>query len=484
MYRNLTFAILLVITAACSKHKAPKAAVLSTPPPQKQDVPPSPSNPPAPPAPTTTKIPATYTQIMHKQQLESIAKGAMNSQAGVAGMAMGGSYTNNWCAPGVKCDIGVVMVTAGGGKCTGVLVTPRVVLTNRHCVEQIVSKPNTSFAGQSIIVTTPLSAPHVFDGEFQTVVNLIAISPTEFSSDFTKPDYAFLLLMEEMKKTKPVKMNFNGIKNGEPYFIYGVSPFADATDQNAIERRECVAVYETTIAPNLDSPFDTTFKFANCPIGPSNSGSPVFDKHGELVGLMAGQLSQSATTALNLMARDLKLTDENTVLGHIGFGTNLACMPDILNLSKPINPACDIDFSTPRDFVQIAKPLEEQIRASFEPFLAADNKFRYNVQRANEKVSLAKMISQALFLQVPECIQPAELKVLQTQAEMPVELRMAGPRLSKDWKPTDNLNAPAVEKFNLKFDADELKKKGSAEMTIRIFEQIPIHRSILKICAP
>ncbi len=475
--RAFNLVILIVFMSACSKGKGPIAAT-STPPLPKQD------SPAAPATPSIPVVPPTYTQIMFKQQQESLAKNTMNSHAGVAGMlTWGGTYQNVWCAPGLKCNNGVVRVSSNVGTCTGVLVAPKVVLTNRHCIEGIVREPNSSFGGQSIMVIAPQSSRTQYDSEVQYVVNLIAISPTEFLADNTKPDYAFLLLRDQMERIKPAKMNLGGIHNDQTYYIYGVSPYGDAKDPNAIERRECHAVYGTTFAPNFDSPLDTNFKFADCPIGPSNSGSPVFNKEGELVGLIGGQLNPQTVNWLNTMAKLVfYLTDEKTTLGHIGWGTNLACMPDIRDLSKPINPACDIDFSTPLDLVEIAKPIQEKVVSSFAPYIGADQKFRYKVERANEKVATVYMLTQMVYLQVPECIRRSELSNLPSQAEMQLELRMAGIRLSKYWKPTDAVNAPSLQPITLKFSPEALKKKDSTELTLQVLKGITIHRSTLRVC--
>ncbi len=366
------------------------------------------------------------------------------------------------------------------GTCTGVLVAPKVVLTNRHCVENVVNEPYAPLRS-SIVITVPGSAPGKFDGKFSFVTALMAISPVEFSIGGLKPDYAFLSLLEEMEGFKGAKLNFNGIVAGETYHIFGVSPYRDAKDKSAVERRECKAVYNTTFAPFLDAPRDPMLMFAHCLIGPSNSGSPIYNDKDELVGIIGGQLAPPTVDVLNSLASTFfKITDETTVLGHIGWGTNLACMPDINDLGKSIHADCN------RDFVQLPKPalFPEKVRNQAETELKnlplTDETFHYAVERANEMDQIVKLVSQAVFLRVPDCIYPSALG--NAKSPLDLDVSFSGAKLSPHWELTSEAAGLRSEKFTLTYDVEALKSKGTAELTIGLGKNIRFHKTQLKVC--
>jgi hypothetical protein len=480
MIRFIFSVILMFGLAACDHPKKPRLIPPTTPAPAptpSEDTQPSPSS-------SMPVKPAlkTYSQTMYDQQHESLAANALDSDAGVAGQSsFSAYYSAMWCAHGVDCRAHFVMVTSSIGTCSGVLVAPRVVLTNRHCVEDLASEPNAPFKG-NISVVSPQSREKKGDMEFNYAVNLIAISPTKFMTDDVKPDYAFLLLWEPFKTIKPVKMNFGGLIDGETYSLYGVSPYG-GKDANAVEKRECVAKYNTTVAPNFDSPKDANFKFADCPIGPSNSGSPVFNKNDELVGLMGGQLGPQTVNALNIMALlELHLTNPSNPLGHVGWGTNLTCMPDIRDLSKPIPAECDHDFSSPKLFATVAPQIENRVIGELGRFPKTEGDFDFGVMRAAESKHIVKLLSQALYLRVPECIHPTALKDKIGPQDVDMKIQTTGLAMNKFWELTDKIVGPTEKDFHIHYDASELKTKGFTDMSVSLRRDIRIHTSVLKVC--
>lgn len=430
----------------------------------------------------TTK---SYSNFMFEQQQEWLINHYLDSNAGIEGSkSFSTSFTSHWCASGSTCRDRVVMVHLNSvGKCTGVLVAKKVVLTNRHCVEGIISTPNTSFQDRSIMVSVPSSKKNTPELNISYVVNVIGLSPTEFSSDNTKPDYAFLLLMEPLEKVQPVKMNFGGIHEGELYTIWGLSPYGMAApDPNAIEKRNCIATYNMTVAPNFDSHLSPMVKFPDCPIGPSNSGSPIFNKDGELVGLIGGNLSPKIIQALETIGKiNLNVMNMDSRLTNVAWGTNLACIPNINELSKSIPKECDEAFNSSKKLVQISNIKEQKVLATLINIPLKDMKFSYSIQRSNESGGISKLVSQSIFLPVPICIERAELATKFGDQSVTVTQSYSALMLRENWTLSDDTVGPMTGEFTYVYNADELRTKKSTRVKVSK-DQFPIYSGILKIC--
>lgn len=415
----------------------------------------------------------SYSQTMLQNQLKWLEQ---SGSAKESKRFRSRSFEKYWCAPGVDCQDRVVIVHLSDGTCSGVMVAKDIVLTNRHCSEVVVENPYDSFTG-SFAVARPERNSKKSENNVTFAKDLIAVSSADFTSGgMFSPDFAFVRLDRELKDSTPVTMNFEGLKDGETYFIYGVSPYSDGK-KNVIERRECVARYNTTFAAHWRRPKDAIAVFADCPIGPSNSGSPIFNKDGELVGLIGGQIAPDATQTLSQLSRELGVSDRG--LTSIGWGTNLACMPDIRDLNKPIAAECDIAFAS--DVLSAEIPAGDLEKVSAEVKTTSDGIYEFQVQRANVTQSIFGLVSQAMFITVPDCIHSGALKRLNKKNQV-TKLRYSALKLNPYYEFTSETSGLRETAGYFNFDVKQLRRNGTAPLTVGILGDIPIYEGTIKVC--
>ncbi len=388
------------------------------------------------------------------------------------------SWDSKYCAMGVDCVNKVVNVYTSFGSCEGVLVAKDQVLTNRHCIEPVISQGQ--FSGLIAVMAPMKKARRDAIGPVGYVLNVRFLSPTKFEAEGLRPDFALLTLREPIKGVVPAKLNFEGIKNGETYFTYGHSPYGDAKEPRAIEKRTCKAVYNTTFSPNFAGPYFPVVKFADCVIGPGNSGSPIYNGEGELVALMGGQFSPQNTLQLSKLAL-LSLRNTKSPLTYIGWGTNLACMTVIFDSSKPIPSDCDVGFKSSMKQTKFSESFTEKLHSVFTSVPISDQRFRYKLARASETEKISGFITQALMLRVPDCIEPAALEALTSNTIVAEEIFYSSGILSKYWEITSETTPLLTLSMDINVDRQKLKSNGISALDIGI-GPVSFYTGELKVC--
>ena len=486
---KIASALLLITTTSlligCQKSSdgsPASAAQLSANPPLVDPPKPSPEPPLEPPK-------KTYTELVDIEMRKAIDGGFRRLTTGFGRGGSGGSVDPVYCAPGVDCQskyVGVSLSKAGsGGYCSGVLIAKDLVLTNRHCAEVMVSAANQSFGGGMVQVVVPGKDKTETYGPMNIGANFVMISPTDVVMPLGSPDWAILKVYDGTPIKLPVgmslpKINREGIIAGQKYFVYSKSPYADAEDKNEIEKRECKAIYGTAFGPWFNTPKSAMIELSDCPIGPGNSGSPIYNEAGELVGLIAGQFNPNLMNSLSALSlADYKLSTE--MFQPVGWGMTMACIPDISSGAK-LPEECNAGLGMTTGLLAIPEDLQNKIVAKVNEFAKSkttSEKFQFETIRAQNTNSLA-VISQALFMNIPSCVLRDELKTL-VDKDHYVLISVAGAKLSKFGVLTGEVSEPLTMPAQLDVNVDELIKSKVAPMTVKILG-LPMHQGILKIC--
>lgn len=443
------------------------------------------------------KIPApqalvkTYRQLVAERVTNATAGDFRNLKTGLSSNSSGIGYTAINCAAGVDCTnkyVEVILASGdSGGYCSGVLIAKDLLLTNRHCAQLVIKTANTSFNGGGVAILFPdQKKSENPEMNFGMAQNLIVISPTEVLNPVQSPDWAIFKINSDFtiypKKFTPPKLNREGIKDGEKYYVYAKSPYANSKDPNAIEKRECVANYRTVFSPWMDRADLPVIELSDCPIGPGNSGAPIYNGDGELVGIIGGQYQPELLANLGALAEHAwGLLKPGTGFLNIGWGMNLACIPDLDHADSELPAGCDssgIGMSA-IDFPETVKAEAEAQLASVK---VPTEQFDFEASRATVESNGFAPISQALMLQVPTCIHQGALKGL-SEGKVHFKLNSSGIALSPEGIPLKSAGLLMTNEVTAVFDRQTLMKRSVAQMSIML-DNTPIilYQGNLKVC--
>lgn len=423
----------------------------------------------------------SYSQFLLRQQMQWSQQLSLTAAAAPVASF---SFQDLHCAEGVDCKDRIVAIESTAGRCAGVLLTNKIAMTNRHCVEDIASQAFGSLnAPISVSIPKRFATSERAEGEiyFSLVKRVIGIGPTQFHVDGMKADFVFLELQDEFASNAERKLNTSGIRNGETYFIYSTPAGASAgQDLFAVERRECTAVYNTTVGSFFDAPKDPIVIFSDCPIGPANSGSPIYNSNHELVGLIGGQLSPRVILPLQMIAVSLGIFPLEQNLTNVGWAVNLACIPNVQDLAAPVSAECDADFSRPLQSRELPADLQSRLSQDLRGLPTEDEKFRYMTAMANEAQSVSKFILQGAILLVPSCVKPEALQSLNDSFEL--EIKYSALRLSPTWTLLPQTTGQKVQRMNLRIDKAALQTDGTSSLEINLSENMGVYRSQISVC--
>ncbi len=312
------------------------------------------------------------------------------------------------CASAEDCpgNVGLLLLAdqAGGflpgtpslGACTAALVGEDLALTNSHCIPEAV-KQNPALCGERLRLILPRTRAH--KEERLACRELLGSSarPTPMS-----PDLALFRL--EKKVTRPALITRReGIADHAALKITSVTPQL-ASLTGVIQSQRCESAAHSYRMPVYQNEKSSVFVLGDCESVPGNSGSPVLNQKGELVGLLQAALPISASG----LAEWTPHLDGAETFASLAMGTSLRCLRAELN-SWQWNEECvgiqeaDVAAARPRvrQVLGTAK-LEQAIAEALAPYIAQTKLFGWQRLEVETK---ALTRTEMLF---PRCVAAAE----------------------------------------------------------------------------
>ena len=394
------------------------------------------------------------------------------------------------CAKGVACVGRYVRVGIFGkkrGSCAGVRIARDLVVTNRHCAEVIVETPNSRFNGK---MNVSIPEDRFRKRRSIPVSNLVMISP---ESDFDRsPDWAILKInskAQNIDEANLPRISRAGIKPGETYTVLTMAP--NAKDRNDVAPLEIIAQKCTGAFPNIFFPTptgrsDAVISLSGCDIGPGDSGSPIYNAKGELVGLIAGQMKPSILWMSGLVANMHGASEVPApdTFRNAGWGTSFACIPDVDAVNKEIPAACGKEIESSADVVQLPLSVEAKVRATLAVGDIPHPHYRYEVYRSNPAPGDATIaIGSVAFVKVPYCVSKTELQQI-ISVPISVPAFVASVVVDRDGVPTSNMGkVKDYASAKLELDLEKLKTTGASPMKIyAVDSDFVLYRGTLQIC--
>lgn len=371
-----------------------------------------------------------------------------------------------------------------GMACTGVLIASDLVLTNRHCVP-FMDQPNTSFGKYTIGVEFP-------NGVVANIENLVGMSPPwlygegHLNVDFAilKIDknlfYQFVAPYKQLNENPytPVSISHEGFKDGQTYYVYSTTPYGDKANDTVIEKRPCKAIYNTIFGSQFQSAQSPVVSLADCPIGPGNSGSPIFNEAGQLVGIISGQFSPAGLLGLSAIAKADGMLTADT-FNNVGWGTNLACLPSLAGESYKVDPKCNDELA--KSQLRGVRPLDPALEEQAKQLLThdmQDNQFQYQVARADQGVKVSDFLTSLIWIRIPRCVNAS---ALENNDKLSLKTDLVGIQIDANGVVLNTLSSKNEAQLALDFNRDDLKAKGSTEMTASI-GQFLYYTGKLELC--
>lgn len=222
------------------------------------------------------------------------------------------------------CHSSVAALVSNVGVCTAFLVSENTVITNNHCVPAELKTEGASCSGKIKFIFPEMDGYAKEEIDCETIKRI-----SDMSSETISMDVAIIRLKVTTRRA-PLQVSLDGLANGDEVRVIKIDPDASGGTQ---KRVTCFALQNSLANPFYKNSGSPLFLVRDCEIVRGNSGSPMLNKNGQVIGVIS---AVGATTIDNSKKAE----------GHISLGTNLACYRDLsfTNNFKP-QQECKVDLS-------------------------------------------------------------------------------------------------------------------------------------------
>jgi len=175
----------------------------------------------------------------------------------------------------------VVTDNSGEWKCTGFLVSDKILVTNRHCLPDSLVSAEAQDCSKSIRFF--FAATRNMGSETLECNKVLSFSSPPNSTNVATLDYAFLELAKPSKR-KAFTISHAGVRSGEKITFWRIDGLVEST----IQKDECDTVYQSLLFPFTNASHSPVATFEHCAAEHGHSGSPLLNTKGEVVAILEG----------------------------------------------------------------------------------------------------------------------------------------------------------------------------------------------------
>jgi hypothetical protein len=235
------------------------------------------------------------------------------------------------CKKGLlDCPEGLAKLVVSEGldqwKCTGFLISDKILATNQHCLPEINLTKKVIDCGQSIKVLFPSVGQK--KAEIIKCKKILSFSETATTNNVANLDFAFLELESSLSR-RPFVIDHNGIKEHQKLTFWRI----DGMVQSSIRKDTCSAIYNSLLFPFTNSTTSPVITLRNCLAEHGNSGSPILNDKGKVVAILEGMNNE----------KNIKFFKEKfkpTKLENIIKASNFSCITSPEDREFPLSSKC------------------------------------------------------------------------------------------------------------------------------------------------
>lgn len=249
------------------------------------------------------------------------------------------------CGKSGECpeNVGSLMFLQGEevDVCTAFLISPKIIMTNSHCLPDGVATESTSGDENSKLVGGVI---------FKDQKQVVAIKQVLFSSKLGvsplgpawEQDYAFLEIAEPLTARKPVEISREGLKDNQIYRVVRVETPDEKSLTREVSEVSCKSVQGSVDSPGFVQDQQPIAVLSRCVLKHGNSGSPIFSEDHKVVALVSAMSRLSGSNAaLTMFRQDLGESKGRSEMS-LNLATNMSCVNFPKEVSVVARPGlCD-----------------------------------------------------------------------------------------------------------------------------------------------
>ena len=208
-------------------------------------------------------------------------------------------------------------------QCTAFLIAPNIAVTNSHCIPQDLKSTHSNCTDRMWLYFPNVGELKEQRSECSEVLFASKIQEDSTEVSDVSPDYAVLRLKQSI--TRPfLKLSRDGFKDQGIYQIMKMNPHNGFSIGGLIVNDQCTAIHNSHVIPHSSANESLNMTLADCTIEHGNSGSPLIDADGNVVGIL--QLKFSVGPKFNVLDLNPSYPSNYTELATLGGGTGFSCL--------------------------------------------------------------------------------------------------------------------------------------------------------------
>lgn len=205
-------------------------------------------------------------------------------------------------------------------QCTGFLIAEDIVATNAHCIPDHLRRKNQPIGcGSDLAIRFKDSS----SGK-KSIYSCREILAFDKNDPFS-PDYAFFKINPTGRNPFPIRKD--GVKDGQFTKVIKVTPLGNGSGGKIQVDQTCPIALGSLLSVKSTNSWSRTAVGMECQAQEGNSGSPVLNSQGEVIGIVQSLVREEFTESVRKIFRSYNVSMPDQLPSHFIF-TNLSCIDD------------------------------------------------------------------------------------------------------------------------------------------------------------